>query len=182
MDIWREKKKERPGGKGRREANVESREREREIGKSTRSGKGTNRRDDLNAVRARGVYFYDRCVLHMARMCVCTHVYVCVSRVYGTGRFKRHTYTRIHVYGEATHTCARARAPTVRAPKFTASTAYRRVWLTATYREGEKACDATRARASETVKFSPRRQRGACASLWEDATRADRTGQTNSSG
>lgn len=71
------------------------------------------------------------------------HVYVCVSRVYGTGRFKRHTYTRIHVYCEDhTHT----HAPTVRAPKFTASTAYRRVWLTATYREGEKACDA---RASE---------------------------------
>lgn len=44
----RERKKEWPGGQGR-----EGKRMSREIGKSTRSGKGTNRRDDLSVVRAR---------------------------------------------------------------------------------------------------------------------------------
>lgn len=73
MDTWREKKKERPGGKGR-----EGKQTSREIGKSTRSGKGTNRRDDLSAVRARDVYsMMDVCV-RMAHACVC-RVYMALA-------------------------------------------------------------------------------------------------------
>lgn len=98
----RERKKEWPGERGR-----EGKRMSREIGKSTRSGKGTNRRDDLSVVRARARPLFLRWMYTSIR------VSVCASRQYMSLAEPRRTHAYTYEYSSPTeithaHRCARA--------------------------------------------------------------------------
>lgn len=130
----RERKKEWPGERGR-----EGKRMSREIGKSTRSGKGTNRRDDLSVVRARAR------PLFLRWMCMCVCVRACASREYMSLAKSRRTHTYIYEYSfltGITHAhpmCARlnSRHRPSRIVVYGATSAISRAM------NNEKACDAT---------------------------------------